>query len=83
VPIKSYSPDLMVSPIYDRSTVELYNQASTEDERSLIAQEAAQPVVDQLPKIHSLVIGPGMGRSAFLGAMMEVIIRHARSKKIP
>lgn len=83
MPIKSYSPDLMVSPIYDRSTVELYNQASTEDERSLIAQEAAQPVVDQLPKIHSLVIGPGMGRSAFLGAMMEVIIRHARSKKIP
>jgi NAD(P)H-hydrate repair Nnr-like enzyme with NAD(P)H-hydrate dehydratase domain len=83
VPIKSYSPDLIVSPIYDRSTVEQYDQASTEEDRSRIAQEAARPVVEQLQKIHSLVIGPGMGRSAFLGAMMEAIIRHARSKKIP
>ncbi len=85
VPIKCYSPDLIVSPIYNSDTVRRYDSIPIEDgvSRHKIALEAAQSVLDQLPRLHSVVIGPGMGRSDFLGAVMEVIIRHARLRQLP
>ena len=50
--IKTYSPNLMVHPLMRQSS-----HASTSDSASSIAKT----VIDMLPRLHVLVIGPGLG----------------------
>lgn len=77
--IKSYSPNLMVSPIL-RSTVSI-SQAQKEKEPS--GEELAKPILDMLPRLHVLVIGPGLGRDVVTQKQVKAVISAARKHDPP
>ncbi|KAL9611802.1 MAG: hypothetical protein Q9167_003570 [Letrouitia subvulpina] len=69
--IKTYSPNLMVHPIMRETPSP--SSAST----------IAAPVVAMLANLHSLVIGPGLGRDDLMQATVAEIIKAAREKGTP
>lgn len=80
IPLKSYSPELMVTPIYSAKDISGTINSSV---YSLIANRAANTVIDALPRAHSVVIGPGLGRSSTIGIMMESIVKEAKKRHMP
>lgn len=80
VPIKSYSPELMVLPIYAHK--DLVNDP-TALEISHVATNAAEKVKALLSKSHSIVMGPGLGRAAVSADLLYHVIEDAKSKHIP
>ncbi|KAL8730641.1 MAG: hypothetical protein Q9166_003954 [cf. Caloplaca sp. 2 TL-2023] len=69
--IKTYSPNLMVHPIMRESPT------------STSPSTIATPVIAMLAHLHSLVIGPGLGRDDVMQATVAEVISAAREKKIP
>ncbi|KAF0852483.1 mitochondrial ATP-dependent (S)-NAD(P)H-hydrate dehydratase [Andalucia godoyi] len=69
VPIKAYSPDLMVIPVGS------VDGGSVSDGMAVV-----RPIIDRL---HALVIGPGMGRSQFMLDMAKESILYAKTLSIP
>ena len=75
--IKSYSPNLMVSPILRSvASLEQYKKDSS-------AEELAKPIVDMLPRLHVLVIGPGLGRDEVTQKQVKAVIQAARKNDPP
>jgi ATP-dependent NAD(P)H-hydrate dehydratase len=70
--IKSYSPNLMVSPLLCSSRT----QAAAQDVSS--ADDLASPILDMLSRLHVLVIGPGLGRDKVTLDQVAVVIKAAR-----
>lgn len=77
--IKSYSPNLMVSPIL-RSTASI-SQAQKDKDAS--GEELAKPILDMLPRLHVLVIGPGLGRDTVTQKQVKAVIAAARKHDPP
>ncbi len=77
--IKSYSPNLMVSPIL-RSTMSI-SQAQKEKEPT--GEELAKPILDMLPRLHVLVIGPGLGRDVITQKQVKAVIKAAKEHSPP
>lgn len=71
VPIKSYSPELMVTPIWD-------DESSTSSANSIAAK-----VIEYFPRLHSLVIGPGLGRQEKVLEAIKAICVKAKEKALP
>lgn len=65
VPIRSYSPEVMVFPVLDAPN----------------ALDCLRN--DYLPRLHSLVIGPGLGRSEKLLDLLSGVVSKARELKLP
>ena len=75
--IKSYSPNLMVSPI-------LRSHASIQcKEEADKPEDLAKPIIDMLPRLHVLVIGPGLGRDEVTLKQVGAVIKTARSRTPP
>ena len=74
--IKGYSPNLMVHPI-------LPSTDTVKDPESINAHELAGPIVAMLSRLHSLVIGPGLGRDGVTLKVVAEVIKEARSQSIP
>ena len=73
-PIKAYSPELMVTPVYVHARL-----AGDGVERAALAAGVGA----LLPKLHVLVLGPGLGRNAeVLEGVADAIIA-ARSAELP
>ena len=76
IPIKSYSPELMVTPFYEEGSIVSVTTAnsdadscssgagnpSKQDTLEAIVQGMIDKVSSFFPRLHSLVIGPGLGR---------------------
>jgi len=77
--IKSYSPNLMVSPIL-RSTASI---SQAQKEADVSGEELAKPILDMLPRLHVLVIGPGLGRDAVTQKQVKAVIQAARKHDPP
>jgi len=82
VAIKCYSPELMVAPVYcAKSFDEVSNDVSGEEEtkskRELLVTNMVEKVSDLLPKIHCLIIGPGLGRCPMVFEATARIIKLA------
>ena len=75
--IKSYSPNLMVSPLL-RSTKTL---ALSPHEPTI--DEMTSPILALLPRLHVLVIGPGLGRDETTLKQVAAIIKAARGHDPP
>jgi ATP-dependent NAD(P)H-hydrate dehydratase len=73
--IKSYSPNLMVSPI-------LRSLASAQS-KDMSGEELAKPIIDMLPRLHVLVIGPGLGRDELTQRQVKAVIQAARKNDPP
>jgi ATP-dependent NAD(P)H-hydrate dehydratase len=72
--IKAYSPNLMVHPLMRQST-----HANISESASSIAQN----VIDMLPRLHVIVIGPGLGRDSLMQDTCAKVINAARRGNIP
>jgi len=72
--IKTYSPNLMVHPLMRQSS-----HASTFETSSSIAKI----VIDMLPRLHVLVIGPGLGRDQLMQDTCAKVIEAARKENMP
>ncbi|EHL02390.1 hypothetical protein M7I_1463 [Glarea lozoyensis 74030] len=72
--IKSYSPNLMVHPLMRQSM-----HANPDDTSSTVAKA----VIDMLPRLHVLVIGPGLGRDPLMQETCEKVIVAAREQNVP
>lgn len=79
--IKSYSPNLMVSPIL-RSVASLQtgHGSHTSDPTG---EELAKPIIDMLPRLHVLVIGPGLGRDIITQKQVKAVIEAAKKQDPP
>ncbi|KAL8768711.1 MAG: hypothetical protein Q9209_005129 [Squamulea sp. 1 TL-2023] len=69
--IKTYSPNLMVHPIMHESP------------SSIPVSSIANTVIAMLTHLHSLVIGPGLGRDELMQSTVAEVISAAREKKVP
>ena len=74
--IKTYSPNLMVHPLMRQST-------SPNKDSSDTAETIAESVIQMLPRIHVLVIGPGLGRDKLMQDTCALVIKAARGQGIP
>jgi len=72
--IKTYSPNLMVHPLMRQSS-----HAQTSDSASSIGKA----VSDMLPRLHVIVIGPGLGRDPLMQDTCAIVIENAKKAKIP
>lgn len=72
--IKTYSPNLMVHPLMRQSS-----HAGTFETASSIASK----VIDMLPRLHVLVIGPGLGRDPLMQDTCARVIEAARKQNMP
>lgn len=77
--IKSYSPNLMVSPIL-RSVASI---SQSQKDKGVSGDELAKPILDMLPRLHVLVIGPGLGRDEVTQKQVKAVIQAARKNDPP
>jgi ATP-dependent NAD(P)H-hydrate dehydratase len=82
LPIKCYSPELVVVPVYAAS--EFDELVRTSQDESPRADELIHDMVDQvtamMERLHSLVIGPGLGRCPIVFRAVAQIIGAARER---
>jgi len=71
--IKSYSPNLMVHPLL---------RSSASAPKDAEPKELASPILEMLPRLHSIVIGPGLGRDPVTQGQVTEIIKAARKQNV-
>jgi len=74
LPIKSYSPELIVIPIYDQILI-----SDSDNEYDAILSTMRS----YLHRLHSVVIGPGLGRSIHVRRVVFGIIQEAINLDLP
>lgn len=82
--IKSYSPNLMVHPLM-RSTITAGPSGTTPlgSDQEQDPDKIAGPIIDLLPRIHVLVVGPGLGRDKLMHEVCRRVLRAAREQSTP
>lgn len=80
VPIKSYSSELIVHLLL-RSDASL--AGFDESKRAAVLAEAVERIVQVLPRLDTLVIGPGLGRDASVQEITRQIIAKAKESNLP
>jgi len=76
-PIKSYSPELMVSSVYNFAKIS--NSATAEEEVNSFVSK----MVAVLPRLHALCIGPGLGRHDAVLRGVAKVIEEANQRELP
>ncbi|KAI1828713.1 H-hydrate dehydratase [Xylaria intraflava] len=75
--IKTYSPNLMVHPLMRETPSQPPAAVHTD------AEHASARVIDMLPRLHVLVIGPGLGRDPLMQETCTRVLSAARERKMP
>ncbi|KAI5866995.1 H-hydrate dehydratase [Durotheca rogersii] len=75
--IKTYSPNLMVHPLMRQSPTGR-NPPDAED-----LAHVANRIIDMLPRLHVLVIGPGLGRDPLMQETCAKVLTAARERRMP
>jgi ATP-dependent NAD(P)H-hydrate dehydratase len=78
VPIKTYSPELMVTAVYSDADMAAANPANPAAIAAMVDR-----VASLLPRLHVLAIGPGLGRLPAVLEAVAAIIKVAKSKELP
>ncbi|KAH6691535.1 YjeF domain-containing protein [Plectosphaerella plurivora] len=79
--IKTYSPNLMVHPLMRQSPDDTASGSSKDADTD--PEHIAGRVADMLPRLHVLVIGPGLGRDPLMQATVARVVRAARERNMP
>ena len=61
IPIKTYSPEIMVMPVYNSDEAEAVARAGTVGQQCPALAIASSRVIDFFPRMNALVVGPGLG----------------------
>mmetsp|Transcript_24006 Transcript_24006/g.56656 ORF Transcript_24006/g.56656 Transcript_24006/m.56656 type:complete len:404 (+) Transcript_24006:56-1267(+) len=91
IPLKSYSPELMVAPVYKAAEFEEVlrrrdgnAEVSGDDPHGPETKELVEGMVDEvcgmMNRMHVLVLGPGLGRCPLVQEATAQIIRRAQSE---
>lgn len=82
IPIKCYSPDLMVTPFYQQSDLDIMHQLQCSDQEYIdkVAQLASK-VINSFHRFDSLVIGPGLGRDHVVLDVVADVITYAKNNE--
>ena len=84
IPIKTYSPELMVTPFYSSFDLEeLSNIDSNSSFYTEKVQSLSSKVIQNFSRFNSLVIGPGLGRNKYVLDIVTNIIIAAVDNNIP
>ena len=83
MPLKCYSPELMVLPVYSAHAMEEALESDDTTRQQRLVDEMVDTITQQLPRIHALVIGPGMGRSPLVWQAVRQVIQQARERHMP
>ena len=75
-PIKSYSPELMVTAVYAVADMQ-------EGGRKGAVADMVRAVEAALPRLHVLVVGPGLGRNPRVLESVAAIIEAAKLRELP
>ncbi|KAI1462020.1 Ribokinase-like protein [Annulohypoxylon moriforme] len=81
--IKTYSPNLMVHPLM-RQSPSPHQQSS--DSSHIADSDPAHisgKIIDLLPRLHVLVVGPGLGRDPLMQETCARVLAAARERKMP
>ncbi|KAI1266752.1 H-hydrate dehydratase [Xylariaceae sp. FL1019] len=82
--IKTYSPNLMVHPLMRQTPHSMsapsHSSAPTSDTDP---KQVAKGIIDMLPRLHVLVIGPGLGRDPLMHETCAQVLAAARERKMP
>ncbi|KAK7423292.1 hypothetical protein QQX98_001082 [Neonectria punicea] len=83
--IKTYSPNLMVHPLMrqSRPPSQPSDATLTKRDNDSDPEHISAQVIDLLPRLHVLVIGPGLGRDPLMQATVARVIRAARNRNMP
>lgn len=80
IPIKSYSPELIVHPLL-RSDASVLGHSSEEADAAV--NESIQRISQVLPRLDTLVLGPGLGRDTTVLQITAALIARAREMDLP
>lgn len=78
--IKTYSPNLMVHPLMRQSPSPSSSDQSASSES---ADSIASRIIEMLPRLHVIVIGPGLGRDFLMQDTVAKVIVAARKQNTP
>ncbi|KPM45518.1 ATP-dependent (S)-NAD(P)H-hydrate dehydratase [Neonectria ditissima] len=87
--IKTYSPNLMVHPLMRQTRPPSQSSDATPRKPDAGSDPDSDPehisaqVIDMLPRLHVLVVGPGLGRDPLMQATVARVIRAARNRNMP
>lgn len=81
--IKAYSPNLMVHPLMRQSPSPSRPHARDDDADDTDPASISARIVDMLPRLHVLVVGPGLGRDPLVQDVSARVIRAARERGLP
>ncbi|KAI1394178.1 Ribokinase-like protein [Hypoxylon trugodes] len=80
--IKTYSPNLMVHPLMRQSPSPSSSNPSSSDPDTDPAQISSR-IIDMLPRLHALVVGPGLGRDPLMHETCARVLAAARERQMP
>jgi ATP-dependent NAD(P)H-hydrate dehydratase len=80
--IKSYSPELMVAPVYAAATFNAALDGGTKEEQNALVDNMVERVVSYMERLHVLVMGPGLGRCPLVFQATARIIQEAMQRNI-
>ncbi|EFW99453.1 carbohydrate kinase-like protein [Grosmannia clavigera kw1407] len=83
--IKTYSPNLMVHPLMQQSADATSTATAPSDEETGRQADviSARVIAQMLPRLHVLVVGPGLGRDPLMQATAARIVAAARNCGLP
>ncbi|KAL3944735.1 MAG: hypothetical protein SGBAC_001206 [Bacillariaceae sp.] len=82
IPIKSYSPELMVTSVYSAKEFDELAMHPEQDAEGPV-KKMVQEVTALMDRMHCLVIGPGLGRCPIVFQATATIIQEAQGRKLP
>jgi len=80
-PIKCYSPELMVMPVYNGREFE--NDSDDAVDSDKLVDDMVSKLLPQLDRLHVLIVGPGLGRCPIVGRATVRILREACIRLLP
>lgn len=80
--IKTYSPNLMVHPLM-RQTPPSSNESGGATKKDEDSSAIAEEIIAMFPRLHVLVIGPGLGRDPLMQETVAHVIKAAKEKELP
>ena len=88
IPIKCYSPELIVYPVIELGEEELvlpssFTPSADTTMTNALCDKNERKIKAILSRIDSLVIGPGAGRNPVMLSTMQHIIQYAVESRIP
>ncbi|KXJ85970.1 Ribokinase-like protein [Microdochium bolleyi] len=82
--IKTYSPNLMVHPLMRQSPSEASSSSSGSNHPSdTDPKEISKKIIEMLPRLHVLVVGPGLGRDPLMHDTLAEVLAAARERRMP